>query len=65
HGHPAPTRVLDLLERTLRTQTPRAIILERDSRLSETDEIRVDLDRLRSCISARTWQKNGTDASHR
>jgi uncharacterized protein (UPF0276 family) len=52
HSHPVPDAVLDLLEHTLRRQTPAAIILERDERLDAVDEILTDLARIRRRVEA-------------
>jgi uncharacterized protein len=52
HSHPVPDAVLDLLEHALRRQRPAAVILERDERLDDIDEILNDLARIRLRVEA-------------
>ena len=51
HSHPAPRGALDLLDRTLMSQRPTAIVLERDERLEATDEILNDVARIRARLA--------------
>ena len=51
HSHPVSDEALDLLERVLSLHRPAHIILERDTRLSETDEILADIVAIRSRIA--------------
>jgi uncharacterized protein (UPF0276 family) len=48
-----PEEALALLDYTLARQSPATIILERDERLEETEEILADLDAIRARIAAR------------
>jgi hypothetical protein len=52
HSHPVSNEALDLLKRVLARHTPTHVILERDTRLSETDEILADVAAIRSRIAA-------------
>jgi uncharacterized protein (UPF0276 family) len=51
HSHPLETETLDLLERTLSLHSPDTIILERDDRLQETQEILEDVGRIRATVN--------------
>lgn len=51
HSHPVSDEALDLLERVLVRHAPTHIILERDTRLSATDEIIADIAAIRSRIA--------------
>ena len=51
HSHPVSDETLGLLERVLARHTPSHIILERDTRLSETDEILADIAAIHSRIA--------------
>jgi uncharacterized protein (UPF0276 family) len=51
HSHPASGGALDLLDYALLRQTPTAIVLERDERLDEADEILSDVARIRARIT--------------
>jgi len=51
HSHPVSDEALDLLARVLARHKPTHIILERDTRLSETDEILADIAAIRSRIA--------------
>jgi uncharacterized protein (UPF0276 family) len=51
HSEPVPAEALDLLAYALRRQSPDAIVLERDERLDEVEEIIDDLARIRACVS--------------
>jgi uncharacterized protein len=48
HAHPVPDQTFELLDSVLERHTPSAIILERDQRLDEGDEILDDLARIRA-----------------
>jgi uncharacterized protein len=52
HSHPVPDGALDLLDRVLVRHRPDAIVLERDDRLQEFDEILADVRRIRARIDA-------------
>jgi len=52
HSHPVPDDALDLLDRVLVRHRPDAIVLERDDRLQEFDEILADVRRIRACVDA-------------
>jgi len=50
HSHPVPDGALDLLDRVLVRHRPDAIVLERDDRLREFDEILADIRRIRARV---------------
>jgi uncharacterized protein len=50
HSHPVPDEALDLLAHALVRHAPSVIILERDDRLEEGDEILADIARIRACV---------------
>ena len=50
HSHPIPAEALDLLEYALARHGPATIVLERDDRLGETEEILGDLRRIRERV---------------
>jgi uncharacterized protein (UPF0276 family) len=52
HSHPVPDGALDLLDRVLVRHRPDAIVLERDDRLQEFDEILADVRRIRARVDA-------------
>jgi uncharacterized protein len=52
HSYPVPDEALALLDYTLARQSPTAIILERDDRLEETEEIIADLAAIRARVAA-------------
>jgi uncharacterized protein len=52
HSHPVPDGALDLLDRVLVRHRPDAIVLERDDRLREFDEILADVRRIRARVDA-------------
>jgi len=52
HSHPVPDGALDLLDRVLVRHRPDAIVLERDDRLREFDEILADIRRIRARVDA-------------
>jgi uncharacterized protein (UPF0276 family) len=56
HSHPVPAETLDLLQYALRRHAPKTIVLERDDRLNEEDEILDDLARIRACVNQ--WSNN-------
>lgn len=58
HGHPVRPEVLDILEFSLARQTPESIILERDSRLNERDEILEDVHNIRARVEQVSGQSN-------
>ena len=51
HSHPVSDETKNLLERVLARHAPSHVILERDARLSETDEILADIAAIRSRIA--------------
>jgi uncharacterized protein len=53
HSHPVPDGALDLLDRVLVRHRPDAIVLERDDRLQEFDEILADVRRIRARVDAK------------
>lgn len=57
HSHPVPDAAIELLDYALRRHQPDTIIVERDDRLDYTDEILVDVMRLRAVVGER--QKSG------
>jgi uncharacterized protein (UPF0276 family) len=52
HSYPVPEEALSLLDYTLARQQPAMIVLERDYRLEETDEILADLAAIRARVAA-------------
>jgi uncharacterized protein (UPF0276 family) len=50
HSHPIPTEALDLLEYALARHAPSTIVLERDDRLDQGDEILADVLRIRERV---------------
>ncbi len=52
HSHPVPDGALDLLDRVLVRHRPDAVVLERDDRLQEFDEILADIRRIRVRVDA-------------
>ncbi|MGA8025508.1 MAG: DUF692 domain-containing protein [Bryobacteraceae bacterium] len=52
HDRPVPNQALELLKYLLRTQTPDSIVLERDERLDDFDEVLEDIGRLKAAVSA-------------
>jgi uncharacterized protein len=52
HSHPVPDGALDLLDRVLVRHTPDAVVLERDDRLQDFDEILADVGRIRLRVDA-------------
>jgi uncharacterized protein (UPF0276 family) len=50
HSHPVPDGALDLLAHALERHAPATIILERDDRLRETDQIMDDVARIREIL---------------
>src|SRR5215470_15325809 len=52
HSHPVPDGALDLLDRVLVRHRPDAVVLERDDRLLEFDEILADVRRIRARVDA-------------
>ena len=52
HSYPVPEEALSLLHYTLARQRPAMIVLERDYRLEETDEILADLAAIRARVAA-------------
>lgn len=53
HSYPVPEEALALLDYTLARQSPATIVLERDERLDETEEIIADLAAIRARVAAR------------
>ena len=51
HSSPVPAEALDLLAYALKRQSPDVIVLERDERLDEVEEIIDDLARIRACVA--------------
>jgi uncharacterized protein (UPF0276 family) len=56
HSHPIPVEALDLLQYALLRHAPNTIVLERDDRLNEENEILGDLARIRACVNQ--WSNN-------
>jgi uncharacterized protein len=52
HSHPIPEEALDLLDYALARHHPQTIILERDDRLDEGEEILEDVARIRARVAA-------------
>src|SRR5215813_755146 len=52
HSHPVPDAALDLLDHVLKRHAPETVVLERDDRLLEFDEILDDVRRIRARIAA-------------
>jgi uncharacterized protein (UPF0276 family) len=52
HSHPVPDGALDLLDHVLAKHRPDAVVLERDDRLQEFDEILDDVRRIRARVAA-------------
>jgi uncharacterized protein len=52
HSHPIPKEALDLLDYALLRHLPQTVILERDDRLDEGDEILDDVTRIRARVAA-------------
>jgi uncharacterized protein (UPF0276 family) len=52
HSHPVPDGALDLLDGVLVRHRPDAVVLERDDRLQEFDEILADVRRIRARVDA-------------
>ena len=52
HSHPVPDAALDLLDHVLTRHAPETVVLERDDRLLEFDEILDDVRRIRARIAA-------------
>ena len=50
HDHPVSHETMRLLEYVLRRHDPETIILERDRRLSETDDLLPDVNRIRAVV---------------
>jgi uncharacterized protein (UPF0276 family) len=57
HSHPVPAATLDLLEHVFLRHTPATIILERDDRLDEVEEILTDLARIRARVAQSRSEK--------
>jgi uncharacterized protein len=53
HSHPVPEAALDLLDYALDRHRPQSIIVERDDRLDEGEEILADVARIRARLDAR------------
>lgn len=62
HSHPVADAVLDLLEYALSRHSPRTIIVERDERLDEVDEIMDDVARIRARLNAQRKTAHATTA---
>jgi uncharacterized protein (UPF0276 family) len=58
HSHPIPEDALDLLKYALARHCPQTIILERDDRLDEGEEILEDVARIRARVDAH-WDAHG------
>ena len=59
HGHQVVAPVLDLIHHVFTRQSPKYVILERDDRLDQIDEIQVDLDNIHESVSASLAKING------
>jgi uncharacterized protein len=62
HGHAIADPVLDLVEYALERQNPQTIIVERDNRIEETDEILNDIRRLKARVEHSTTNKDVSNA---
>ncbi len=62
HSHPVPEEVLEILGHTLACQAPAVVILERDDRLDEVDEILHDVARIRARIAGSQQEKSHAEA---
>ncbi len=62
HDHAVPDGALDLLGRALARFRPDTVVLERDDRIEEFDEILADVERIRSCL-ARPPEHTGQQSS--
>ena len=52
HDHPVPAETTALLAHVLQRHRPDTIVLERDDRLQETEELIADIDRIREVVAA-------------
>jgi uncharacterized protein len=58
HSHPVPDGALDLLDRVLARHRPDVVVLERDDRLQEFDEILADICRIRARVDAAQYENS-------
>jgi uncharacterized protein len=56
HSHPVPDGALNLLDRVLARHKPDVVVLERDDRLQEFDEILADIRRIRAHVDAAQYE---------
>lgn len=56
HSHPVPDDALNLLDRVLARHRPNVVVLERDDRLQEFDEILADIRRIRARVDAAQYE---------
>ena len=61
HDHPVADETIRLLGYVLRRQNPETIILERDRRLRQTDELLPDVDRIRAVVDQARYQNEVED----
>ena len=61
HDHPVSDETIRLLGYVLRRQNPETIILERDRRLRQTDELLPDVDRIRAVVDQARYQNEEED----
>ena len=57
HDHPVSDETMRLLGYVLRRHNPETIILERDRRLRETDDLLPDVDRIRAVVDQARYQR--------
>ena len=61
HDHPVSDETMRLLGYVLRRQNPETIILERDRRLRQTDDLLPDVDRIRAVVAQAQYQSEEED----
>jgi hypothetical protein len=62
HSHPVPEAALDLLDYALARQAPGVIVLERDDRLDQAEEILEDVARLRARLARQLEESHANPA---
>jgi hypothetical protein len=62
HSHPVPEAALDLLDYALARQAPGVIVLERDDRLDQAEEILEDVARLRARLARHLEESHANPA---
>ena len=61
HDHPVSDETMQLLDYVLRRHNPETIILERDRRLRETDDLLPDMERIRAVVDQAEYQDEEED----